>query len=200
MTTFPTEVKNLINSLSQLPGIGPKTAERFVLFLLKKDKFSKKLAQNILDLKNIQFCKKCGNFSNNKICSICSDSSRNQNQILILAKPQEINVFENIHEYNGLYHVLGGLINTTKNIKKGDLNISGLIKRLTNKKGKLEVIFALDSTIQGESTMLFIKDLIYNNKNLKDKIKIYKIAKGIPSGGEISYADDLTLKESLKNK
>ncbi len=200
MASFPKEIKNLINSLSQLPGVGPKTAERFVLFLLKKEKTREILAKNIVNLKKISFCEKCGNFSSSKMCNICSDKDRDHNKILVVARPQEINVFESIHDYDGLYHVLGGLINTTKDIGGKDLNIKKLIDRLKKRDNKTEVIFGLDSTIKGEGTMLYIRDLISKNKQLNKKVKLSKIARGIPSGGEISYADDLTLKESLKNR
>src|SRR6056297_1250998 len=187
MASFPIEIKNLINSLSQLPGVGPKTAERFVLFLLKKENTRKTLTKNILNLKKISFCNQCGNFSSGKLCNICLDQDRNKNKILVVARPQEINVFESIHDFDGLYHVLGGLINTTRDIGGKDLNIKGLIDRLKDKDKETEVIFGLDSTIKGEGTMLYIKDLIFKNKSLKDKVKLSKIARGIPSGGEISY-------------
>jgi len=200
MASFPIEIKNLINSLSQLPGVGPKTAERFVLFLLKKENTRKTLTKNILNLKKISFCNQCGNFSSGKLCNICLDQDRNKNKILVVARPQEINVFENIHDYNGLYHVLGGLINSTKDIKDKDLDINGLIKKIKKNNKKTEIIFALNSTSKGEGTMLYIKNLILKNKNLKNKVKLSRIARGIPTGGEISYADDLTLRESLTNR
>jgi len=200
MASFPKDIKNLIQSISQLPGIGPKTAERFVLFLLKRQNFRKILAKDILNLKNINFCENCGNFTKDKICNICADPKRNKNKIIVLAQPQEINVFENIHDYNGLYHVLGGLINSTKDIKDKDLDINGLIKKIKKNNKKTEIIFALNSTSKGEGTMLYIKNLILKNKNLKNKVKLSRIARGIPTGGEISYADDLTLRESLTNR
>lgn len=193
-------IQNLIEAFSKLPGIGPKTAQRFVFYLLKK---SSSEIDNLIDslekIKEIQPCAICGNFSKQKICPICQDKKRDSSIIMVLAEPQDLIAIEKINEYNGVYHLLGGLINTVQEAGPEKLRIRELIQRLKDSKIK-EIIFALNSTLEGEATTLYLVNLIKKDSELNSRIKLTKIARGLPLGGEIEYADEITLAESLKGR
>ncbi len=197
---YSKEIQNLINEFSQFPGIGPKTAQRFVFYLLRKD--SRGREKFIIDLKklnNIFSCSVCGNFSDKKICFICQDKNRLTSKIIIVAEPQDLIAIERTGEYKGLYHILGGLIDTVRDFGPEKLKIGDLFKRLSSSQIK-EVIFALNSTIEGESTVLYIVNKIKKDEILSQSIKVTKIARGLPLGAEIEYADEVTLGEALKDR
>ena len=205
--SYPIEIQNLIEEFSQFPGIGPKTAQRFVFYLLRKNtKELENFITNIKNLKSVVCCCVCGNFSSllagetdKKICFICQDKNRNRSLIIIVAQPQDLMVIEKIGEYKGLYHILGGLIDTSHGIGPQQLRFKQLLQRLKDNKVK-EVILALNATIEGESTALYISNLIKKNPDLSKRIKLSKLARGIPLGGEIEYADEITLSDSFKNR
>ncbi len=193
-------IQNLIDEFSKFPGIGPKTAQRFVFYLLQGSQGDlERFITLIRELKNIFFCSICGNFSDRNICSICRDKNRNQAVIALVAEPQDLMAIEKIGEYRGLYHILGGLINPVQNLGPEQLRIKELIQRLKSPSVR-ELVFALNSTIEGESTALYVASLIKKDPKISQRIKLTKIARGIPLGGEIEYADEITLSDALKNR
>lgn len=193
---WPKEVQNLIETFSRFPNIGPKTAERFVLWLLKKDKNDlEKFAQMIKNLTNVKFCQICGNISQEQICPICKDTSRTRDILCLVSSPIELATIEKTSKYRGLYFILGGLI-SPGNIKAKDLKIQNLWKRLEKEKIK-EVIFAFSPTVEGETTMLYLEDKI---KKTFPNIKLTKLARGLSLGMDLEYADEITLSEAIKNR
>jgi len=199
---YPKTIKNLINEFSQFPGIGPKTAQRFVFYLLKKQKMElDELAKKIQTLKELKICNICKNFSDQEICPICQNVLRDHSCICLVANPIDLEVIEKTGEYKGVYHVLGGLINPAIKIRPDDLYIAHFLNRLADKKNKIkEVIFALNSNLEGETTLLYILDMIKKDKNISKDIKLTRLAKGLSSGMELEYVDSLTLSEALKDR
>ena len=193
---YPECLKKVIECLKDLPGIGEKTAERLAFSLVN---FSKErltvFSNSIIDLRDkISNCSICGNITDNDICSICSDSNRNGKIIFVVEKAKDISLFEKINVYNGKYHVLGGLISPLEGIGPEDININSLLDRI--KKNDIEeIILALKPSIEGETTMQYIKKILeYSN------VKITKIATGIPIGTDIEYIDAMTLEFALEGR
>lgn len=198
---YPKEIQDLIDVFSQFPSIGPKTAQRFVFYLLRKNpKNLEKFIAQLQNLNQVHSCSVCGNFSSQeKICRICSSTKRDKSVIAVVDEPQDLMTIEHMGEYKGVYHILGGLIDTTKNIGPENLRIKQLLKRLQDLQVK-ELIFALDATLEGESTMLYIANIIKKNPKLSQQIKLTRIARGLPLGAEIEYADEVTLSDALKSR
>ncbi|MDD4187916.1 MAG: recombination mediator RecR [Bacilli bacterium] len=195
---YPKELEELINFFMKLPSVGAKSAERLALAVMK---FSKEDAENFS--KSIQKLKKtlkdciiCGHLTSTDICHICSNSYRNHNVICIVEDYKSIFRFEKIGKYNGVYHVLNGLISPIDGINPDDINISSLINRCNNIESEnIELIIALKPTLEGEATTMYI------TKILKDKkIKISRLSYGIPMGAEIDYLDALTLERALADR
>lgn len=196
---YPQEIQNLINEFSRFPGIGPKTAQRFVFYLLRSDPVKlEKLVHCLKKLKVIRSCMICFNFSDQKVCSICQDAKRDNSIVTIVAEPQDLMAIEKTGEYKGVYHVLGGLIDTVQEVGPDKIRVKELIQRLKNSKVN-EIIFALNSTIEGEGTMLYLVGLIKKDPQL-NRIRLTKIARGLPLGSEIEYADEITLGEALAGR
>lgn len=197
MVFYPASVKNLIDQFTKLPGIGPKTAERLVFYLLKQPK--ENLVKFGLTLQNLQnkitICQQCYNFAESNPCLICQDKKRNQKLICVVAKPQDIFALEKTNEYQGVYHVLGGLIDPLSGITPDKLKIRELVERI-KKDGVLEIILALNSDMPGETTILYLTKLLKQFKN----IKISRLAQGLPIGSELEYADEITLSNALKGR
>ena len=193
---YPDSIKDLINSFKGLPGIGEKTAERLVFSLINYDKNKLTLfSDNILKLRdNIKFCSKCGNISEDSLCPVCLDEERNKKVIFIVERPKDIILFEKIGIFNGVYHVLNGLISPMDGVGPVDINLDSLIERISKDDVK-ELIFGLRPSIEGETTMQYIKKLVE-----KFDIKISKIATGIPIGTDIEYIDSLTLELALDER
>ncbi|HBB36626.1 MAG: Recombination protein recR [Candidatus Moranbacteria bacterium GW2011_GWC1_45_18] len=190
---FPKSFQKLIDHFSSLPSIGPKLAERLVLYLWKQDK--EKLVdfgERLMSLKNnIRFCKNCFNIAENEFCVICSDKKRDRSIICVVEEPLDIIALEKTRKFKGLYHVLGGSI-TAQNNK--DLKISELKKRL--KSGNLkEIIIATNPTTEGEATALYLARFI---RPLN--IKTTRLARGLPTGGDIEYADEATLTGAIEGR
>lgn len=197
MAKFPAPIENLIESFSNLPGIGRKSAERFVFFLLKRPREELSLfAARLRELIDNHFlCPECFNFSETQNnCSICADSRRDKSILCVVEEVHDLNVIENTHEYHGLYHILGGKIDPMEGITAEKLNVKQLLARI-EKDGIKEVILALNPDIQGEGTILYLKRLLqpYN-------LKLTLFARGLPMGGEIEYADEITLSNALKGR
>jgi len=189
-------INNLIGQLSKLPGIGSKSAQRLAFYIinLPKEKVVE-LADCIITAKDkIKYCELCCNFSDHNICNICSSPKRNNKLIMIVENPKDMAAYEKINIYNGVYHVLHGLISPMNNIGPNDLKINKLLARIKNNKPE-EIILALNSTVEGEATALYLSNLI---KPLD--IKITRIAYGIPVGADIQYADEITLSKALEHR
>lgn len=193
---YPRSIQNLINSFTKFPTVGPKTAERYVFYLLnQKEKDLKDLANTIIELKkNLHICKVCFSVADSDPCYICTDTKRNNKLLCIVSNTRDMQSIESTNEFNGIYHVLGGNISSIDNIRPEDLTIDKLINKLHSKNIE-EIILALNPTIEGETTSLYLNKLI---KEKFAKIKITRLAKGLSSGSNLEYADALTLSNAIK--
>ena len=194
---YPSEtIENSINEISKLPGIGKKTALRLSLHILKKEKeYSKSLADSIIDLKEkTMFCKECHVIYDKELCRNCDDEniSIQKNKICVVEDTPDVIAIQNTNQYNGLFHVINGLISPINGVGPDNLNIDSLIKRIEKNKEIEEVIFALSPNLEGDTTTFYI------SKKLSGlNLKITTIARGVPIGGEIEYADEVTLGRSI---
>jgi recombination protein RecR len=189
-------LENAVNEFAKLPGIGKKTALRLVLHLLKLDTGEvQHFGATIARMRNeIMFCQRCYNVADANICSICANSQRKQDIICVVESIRDVIAIETTQQYNGVYHVLGGVISPLDGIGPDQLHIDPLVQRI-QKEPPQEIIFALNPTIQGDTTIYYIQ------KKLKSTgIKITTIARGIAFGGELEYADEMTLARSLANR
>ncbi|HEY0059742.1 MAG TPA: recombination mediator RecR [Flavisolibacter sp.] len=188
-------LENAVNEFAKLPGIGRKTALRLVLHLLKQESeevahFSEVMSRMRSEIK---FCQRCHNVSDGDICSICSNSSRKQDVICVVENIRDVIALEGTQQFNGTYHVLGGVISPLDGIGPSQLNIDTLAHRV-QKEETGEIIFALSPTIQGDTTIYYIQ------KKLPGTTKVTTISRGIAFGGELEYADEMTLARSLQNR
>jgi len=185
-----------IDELSKLPGIGKKTAQRLALHIIKNDRESaEKLAKSIVDLKEkLMLCKKCFNLSESEFCDICKNPKRDQTTICVVEEVSDVIAIEKSHEYNGLYHVLGGVLSPLMGIGAENIRIKELINRFHDEEIK-EVILALNPDTEGETTSLYLAKLI---KPLG--IKVTRIARGIPIGGDLEFADEATIGKAMINR
>jgi recombination protein RecR len=189
-------LENAVNEFAKLPGIGKKTALRLVLHLLKQDvgevaHFSEVIAKMRTDIK---FCQRCFNVSDGDICSICANSLRKQDVICVVENIRDVIAIESTQQYSGTYHVLGGTISPLDGVGPDQLNIESLISRVQKEKTQ-EIIFALNPNIQGDTTIYYIQ------KKLQPfNVRVTTIARGIAFGGELEYADEMTLGRSLQNR
>lgn len=194
---FPSKtIEEAVNELSRFPGIGKKTAIRMAIHLLKKDeKDVTRLAEAIVRLKtHTTFCKTCGNISEKEICTVCSSVNRNKSLICVVRDFQDIIAIENTGQYNGVYHVLNGLISPLDGVGPDDLRIEPLLQRVRALESP-ELIFALSANMEGDTTSFYI------SKKLSDHpVKISVISRGIAVGGELEYADEITLGRSIQNR
>ena len=191
---FPSKIlENAVNEISQLPGIGKRTALRLALHILKQPENQiDALADAIKNLrKTINFCSECYNISDNKICEICLNPSRENGELCVVEDIRDVMAIENTSQFKGRYHVLNGLISPIDGVGPADLKIDSLLERVRG--GQIrEVIFALSTTMEGDTTIFYI------NKNLSNfDIKISTIARGIPVGDELEYTDEVTLGRSI---
>jgi recombination protein RecR len=196
---LPKAVQNLIDEFSKLPGIGPKTAARLVFYLLKKPKSDiEAFGQAVLKLnQNLKYCKECFSITEDEICNICSDSSRKREILAVVEEPLDIVAVEKSRGYSGLYHVLGGAISPIDGIGPEDLRIKELLDRLKNNPKIKEVILATNPSLEGEATATYIKSKI---DEFGGEIEITRIARGLPVGGDLEYADEITLLQSLEGR
>ena len=191
---FPSKIlENAVNEISQLPGIGKRTALRLALHILKQpaDKIDV-LADSIKTLrKTINFCSECYNISDNETCEICLNPNRQNGELCVVEDIRDVMAIENTSQFKGRYHVLNGLISPIEGVSPADLKIDSLIEKIRGGEIK-EVIFALSATMEGDTTIFYI------NKNLSSfEIKISTIARGIPVGDELEYTDEITLGRSI---
>lgn len=193
---YPEEFQELMNSFKNLPGIGDKTAERFVYSIndLEIEKIED-FANNLLNFKkNIRLCSVCGHLSNSDICPICDSINRDRSTICVVEDSKSVFMFEKTGKYNGVYHVLGGLISPIDEINPDDINIYSLVNNRLNEEVK-EVIIALNPSIEGEMTSLYIQKLL-ENKN----VKVSRLSYGIPVGADIEYLDPLTIIRAIDDR
>lgn len=190
-------IENLSEQLSQLSGIGKKTALRLALEIIRKDEmYALNLAQAIIDVRHkLKKCSICGNLSENHQCKICSNENRHHHIICVVEDYPDVIAIENTNAFDGVYHILGGLISPIDGIGPAQLNIDNLIKRIQNTTVS-EIIFALNATPEGESTAFYLSKKIKSVTN----IKISTLAKGISAGEDINYIDELTLSRSILNR
>ena len=189
-------LEDAVNEFAKLPGIGKKTALRLVLHLLKQDtkdvgQFSDIIARMRSEIK---FCQRCFNVADADICSICANSMRKQEMVCVVENIRDVIAIESTQQFNGTYHVLGGVISPLDGIGPDQLNIESLINGIQKEKTE-ELIFALNPTIQGDTTIYYIQ-----KKLMPLAIRITTIARGIAFGGELEYADEMTLARSLQNR
>jgi recombination protein RecR len=189
-------LQDAVNEFSKLPGIGKKTALRLVLHLLKQDVAEVMQFSEIVSRmrKEIKFCQRCSNISDADICSICANSLRNQNLICVVENVRDVIAIESTQQYNGTYHVLGGVISPLDGIGPDQLSIEPLVQRIQKEETE-ELIFALNPNIQGDTTIYYIQ-----KKMQQSQCKVTTIARGIAFGGELEYADEMTLARSISNR
>jgi recombination protein RecR len=191
-------IENAVNEVAKLPGIGKKTALRLVLHLVKEPELKTiALAEALSTLRRqIRFCTNCHNISDDEICTICASTRRDRSIICVVEETNDVLAIENTGQFQGTYHVVGGVISPMNGIGPGDLNIESLLQRVTSPRGEVrEVILALSPTLEGDTTAFYI------HKKLKDaSVKITSIARGVPVGGELEYTDEITLGRSISGR
>ncbi|NME68381.1 recombination mediator RecR [Flammeovirga aprica] len=198
MPNLPSKsLEKAVEEIAKLPGIGKKTALRMALFILKEDElFAKDLATSIASLKlNVKYCKKCHNISDDELCGVCSNPSRDFSTLCIVENMSDVLAIESTGAYKGIYHVLNGVISPLQGITPMDLTIEHLIERVHSEDIN-EVIFALNASLDGDTTAFFIRQQLENITSLK----VTNIARGIPVGGALEFADELTLGRSISER
>lgn len=190
---YPRKFEDLIIAFQKLPGVGAKTAERYAFHALEWDEETiNEMIQSLQGLKTIQHCKVCGNLSDEETCEFCKSEYRDHSVICVVQSPKDIGAIEGMQEFNGVYHVLNGVINTQKGILPDQLNIQSLLNRLND--DTKEVILALDPTVEGETTALYLSKL------LESKVSVTRLAHGIPVGGHLDYTDARTLQKAFQGR
>ena len=191
-------IEAAVEEFSKLPGIGKKTALRLILHLLKQEEeFTSGISQALTDMRqNIKYCKKCHNISDEEVCNICKSHKRDNSIICLVEDTRDVLAIENTSQYNGLYHVLGGIISPIEGIGPEDLTVDSLIERVSAPNSEVkEIIFGLSPTMEGDTTAFYI------SKKVKQfGIRTSTIARGIPIGGELEYADEITLGRSIVSR
>lgn len=193
---YPESIKNLIESFKTLPGIGEKTAERLAFSILELEEEQIKLfSESLLSVKEkIHTCKRCNTLTEDDLCFICSDDTRNNDLLCIVEDTKNVFLFEKMGVFNGRYHVLDGLISPLDGINPEDIGLNKLIDRIKEEKFK-EIIFAFKPSIEGETTALYIKKILDGMG-----IKVTRLASGVPIGADMEYVDSLTLERALNDR
>ena len=197
MARYSPSVQNLISKLGSLPGIGGKSAQKLAFSILAmSQEEADALTGAIVEARRLtKRCSICQNFTDSDPCPICSDPKRDTSTVCVVESPSEVSVFERMHEYNGLYHVLHGVFNPVGNMNMNDITISELFARLTEHPEIQEVIVATNQYAEGNATALYISRLLGSTG-----IKVTRLASGLPMGSDIKFADDLTLANALKGR
>lgn len=193
---FPESIKNLINCYKKLPGVGEKSAERFALASLNLDDPIIELFSNsLVDVKRrVKRCRKCNHLSDDDLCMICKDQTRNSSLICVVEEPKNVVLFEKVGSFHGLYHVLDGLISPLDGINPEDLKISSLMKRVEEENIE-EIIIAVRPSVEGETTALYLARMLEQTN-----VRVSKIAHGVPLGADMEYMDSLTLEMALEDR
>lgn len=194
---YSRSIQNLIDAFRKLPTVGQRTAERFVFYLLKSGK--KEVGEITLALKelidNVKSCETCWDFSDNNPCAVCNNKTRDQSLLCVISEPQDMPVIERTGMYNGLYHVLRGVVEPGDEDRE-KLKLRELFERAKQENVK-EIILAFNPDLSGETTMMFLdKEL----KKINPKLKITRLARGLPMGSDLQYADEITLGSAIKNR
>ena len=197
MRQYPKPLNKLINELSKLPGIGGKTAQRLAFHILAlEESEATALANSIVNAKrSLHYCSACGNLTDTDPCEICSDESRDRTKVCVVETPQDVIAMERIREFKGLYHVLHGAISPVEGIGPNEINLKSLITRLQQHDEIDEIIVATNPNIEGEATAMYIARLLKPSG-----IKVTRIAHGIPVGGDLEYADEVTLLKAMEGR
>ncbi|MGB5159088.1 recombination mediator RecR [Desulfobacterium sp. N47] len=193
---YPLSVLNLIKNLTKLPGVGEKTAERYAMHILRSSqKEAEQLAADILDMKHkVRICSKCFALSETEVCHICSNPSRNNSLLCVTEQPADMVAIEKSGSFNGLYHILSGVLSPINGIGPDDIKIKELIKRI--EEGKItEVVVATSTSMEGEATASYIAQCLS-----KYTVNITRIASGVPIGGDLKYVDQVTLKKAMETR
>ncbi len=196
MNYYSESINRLIEEMSALPGIGPKSAQRLAFHILEMpEDRAKRLSESILEAKTkIRLCKECFNLSDSELCPVCADSKRNHRIIMVVEEPSDLVAYEKTGQYDGVYHVLHGAVNPMIGVQPENLKLKELLVRLTKQETD-EVIVATNSTVEGEATALWI------SKYVKQAgIKVTRIASGVPVGGALEYVDEMTLYRALEGR
>jgi len=188
-------VDNLVAQLTRLPSIGQRTAQRLAFHLLQVPKDEAlALAHAIAEVKErVRFCDECGNLTEEQRCSICTDPRRDRSVICVVEQPVDVISLERTHEFRGLYHVLGGALSPLDGVEPGDLRIADLLRRV-EEEGVREVVLATNPNMTGEATAGYVAD------RLRDRVKVTRLASGLPVGGDLEYADEVTLGRALSGR
>ena len=188
-------VENLVTQLTKLPGIGRRTAQRLTFHLLSaRPDDALELARAIEDVKTrVRFCRDCGNLTEEELCPICADPRRDRTVICVVEQPVDVISLERTAEFRGLYHVLGGALSPIDGVEPSDLRIGGLLARLES--GEVEeIVLATNPTMTGEATAAYLAD------RLRDRVRVTRLASGLPVGGDLEYADEVTLGRALAGR
>ncbi|HRG10784.1 MAG TPA: recombination mediator RecR [Cyclobacteriaceae bacterium] len=196
---FPSKlIEDAVNEVSKLPGIGKKTALRLVLHLVKESEHKTAALTDALNRmrQQIRFCKSCFNISDTEECGICQSHRRDKSMVCVVEETNDVMAIENTAQFNGVYHVLGGVISPMNGVGPSDLKIDALVDRLTRAQGSVkEIVLALSPTMEGDTTAFYL------NKRLKEfSLKITSIARGVPVGGELEFTDEITLGRSISSR
>ena len=192
---FSPRVENLVAQLTQLPGVGSRTAHRFAFHLLRVSKDEAlALAAAIEEVKErVRFCNECGNLTEDEVCAICLDTRRDHSLICVVEHPVDLISLERTHEYRGLYHVLGGSLSPIDGVEPEHLRIDELLRRV-ERNGVVEVVLATNPNMTGEATAHFLAD------RLRGRVRVTRLASGLPVGGDLEYADEVTLGRALSGR
>ena len=196
MALYIKSVENLINEFRELPGIGPKSAKRIVFFLLKLSHSDiVKFSRNLIEMKEkVKFCSECYSLTEEDICHICRDQSRDRKKICIVEEVSDVIIIEKTGEYKGLYHILGGLLSPIENVGPDEIRVPRLLERVKASNIE-EVIIALNPTVEGESTAMYLKKIL-----TPFGVKVTKLASGLPVGGDLEYADEITIGRAISDR
>ncbi len=203
MSILPKAIIDLTNSFERLPGIGPKSANRLAFYLMNAPRtFGEEMAKNLLRVKDeVKICQQCFGVSEKDYCDICKDEKRNKNLICVVERTIDVVALEKVGGYKGVYHVLGGVINPLDHIGPESLKIEELLDRIRkiNKSEKVEIILAMNPTMEGEATALYIKKKI-EGLDSETEIKITRIGSGLPIGADLEFADQITLSRAMEGR
>ena len=197
MAEYPPSLERLLHELEKLPGVGPRSAQRMAFHFLKQPaEAAKALASALVEARaKLHPCRDCFNLTEETLCRICTQGTREKTSLLVVEDPSDVVAFERTHEYHGLYHVLGGSLSPLEGRGPQDLNLDALVSRLKASSTFKEVIVATDPTVEGDSTALYIQQLL---KGLP--VKVTRLARGLPSGGDVEYVDEVTLLKALEGR
>jgi recombination protein RecR len=188
-------VENLVTQLTKLPGIGRRTAQRLAFHILStQPEDALALSRAIEEVKaRVRFCRECGNLTEDELCDVCADARRDRSVICVVEQPVDVVSVERTGEYQGLYHVLGGALSPLDGVEPSDLRIEGLLARVAAN-GVSEVVLATNPTMTGEATAAYLAD------RLRDTVRVTRLASGLPVGGDLEYADEVTLGRALSGR